>query len=281
MEKLPAIGEYVLRSKLGESSLSTVWEAEHRTTGQMVALKQIQVRKLTRHLKNCLECELSFLSSVNHPNIIRLLDVLEVKGCIVLVLEFCAGGNLASYIKHCGRVQECTAKRFMLQLGAGLKVLKSHNIIHRDLKPENILLSSCECDPVLKIADFGLSRILRLDEYAETVCGSPMYMAPEVLQFQRYDEKVDMWSIGAILFELLNGCPPFHGRTSVQLLQHIKASTSPPFSRLVLPQLHPDSIDLCTRLLSTNPDNRLSFEEFYQHNFLQIGKWSITSKDKS
>ncbi|KAL2551508.1 protein kinase family protein [Forsythia ovata] len=274
LEKLPAIGEYVLRSKLGESSLSTVWQAEHRTTGEVVALKQIYIRKLTRCLKNCLECELTFLSSVNHPNIIRLLDVLEVEGYIILVLEFCAGGNLAFYIRRHGRVQECTAKRFMQQLGAGLKILKSHNIIHRDLKPENILLSSCECDPVLKIADFGLSRILRPDEFAETVCGSPMYMAPEVLQFQKYDEKVDMWSVGAIFFELLNGYPPFRGRTSVQLLQNIKASTSLPFSQLILPQLHPDSVDLCSRLLSTNPDNRLSIEEFYQHNFLRNGKWT-------
>lgn len=113
-------------------------------------------------------------------------------------------------------------------------------------------------------------RILLPDESAETVCGSPLYMAPEILQFQRYDEKVDMWSVGAILFELLNGYPPFHGRSSVQLLQNIKASTSLPFCHLILPHLHPDCIDLCSRLLSINPDDRLSSEEFYQHNFLQL-----------
>ncbi|KAK4393817.1 Serine/threonine-protein kinase ATG1t [Sesamum angolense] len=147
------LGDYVLRSKLGESSLSTVWRAEHRTTGEVVALKQIPLAKLTRHLRNCLECELTFLSSVNHPNIIRLLDFFE----------------------HHGRVQECVAKRFMQQLGAGLK---------------NILLSCSDCNPILKIADFGLSRILLPHESAEMVCGSPLYMAPEILQFQRYDEKV-------------------------------------------------------------------------------------------
>ncbi|XP_011099785.1 serine/threonine-protein kinase ATG1t isoform X1 [Sesamum indicum] len=265
-----SLGDYVLRSKLGESSLSTVWRAEHRTTGEVVALKQIPLAKLTRHLRNCLDCELTFLSSVNHPNIIRLLDFFEYEGSIILALEFCAGGNLASYIQHHGRVQECVAKRFMQQLGAGLKVLKQNHIVHRDLKPENILLSCSDCNPILKIADFGLSRILLPDESAETVCGSPLYMAPEILQFQRYDEKVDMWSVGAILFELLNGYPPFHGRSSVQLLQNIKASTSLPFCHLILPHLHPDCIDLCSRLLSINPDDRLSSEEFYQHNFLQL-----------
>ncbi|XP_020554557.1 serine/threonine-protein kinase ATG1t isoform X4 [Sesamum indicum] len=212
-----SLGDYVLRSKLGESSLSTVWRAEHRTTGEVVALKQIPLAKLTRHLRNCLDCELTFLSSVNHPNIIRLLDFFEYEGSIILALEFCAGGNLASYIQHHGRVQECVAKRFMQQLGAGLKVLKQNHIVHRDLKPE-----------------------------------------------------VDMWSVGAILFELLNGYPPFHGRSSVQLLQNIKASTSLPFCHLILPHLHPDCIDLCSRLLSINPDDRLSSEEFYQHNFLQL-----------
>ncbi|KAL0343142.1 UNVERIFIED_CONTAM: Serine/threonine-protein kinase ATG1t [Sesamum angustifolium] len=155
-----SLGDYVLRSKLGESSLSTVWRAEHRTTGEVVALKQIPLAKLTRHLRNCLECELTFLSSVNHPNIIRLLDFFEYDGSIILVLEFCAGGNLASYIQHHGRVQECVAKRFMQQIGAGLKVLKQNHIVHRDLKPENILLSCSDCNPILKIADFGLSRIL-------------------------------------------------------------------------------------------------------------------------
>lgn len=104
----------------------------------------------------------------------------------------------------------------MKQIGAGLEVLSSHRIIHRDLKPENILLSSLENDPILKIADFGLSRMLNPDDFAETVCGSPFYMAPEILQFQKYDAKVDMWSLGAILFELLNGYPPFHDTTEYQ-----------------------------------------------------------------
>ncbi|KAL8473289.1 hypothetical protein ACS0TY_030210 [Phlomoides rotata] len=262
--------DYILGSKIVESSSSTVWKAERRTTGEAVVLKQIPAAKLGGHLRNCLECEVSFLSSVNHPNIIRLLDFFKCEGYIILVLEFCSGGNLASFIRRHGRVQECIAKRFMQQLGAGLKVLKQHHIVHRDLKPENVLLSGSECNFILKIADFGLSRILPPNESAETVCGSPFYMAPEILQFQRYDEKVDMWSIGAILFELLNGYPPFHGRTNVQLLRNIKESTSLPFSRLILPQLHPDCVDLCLRLLSINPDDRLSYEEFCQHNFLQV-----------
>lgn len=216
-----------------------------------------------------MDCELNFLSSVNHPNIIRLFEVFQAEGCIFLVLEFCAGGNLASFIRHHGRVQEQIARGFMRQLGAALEVLNSRHIIHRDLKPENILLSVPKDDAVLKISDFGLSRSVNPSDYAETVCGTPLYMAPEVLQFQRYDDKVDMWSVGAILFELLNGYPPFRGRTNVQLLQNIKTCTCLPFSQLFLRGAHPDCVDICSRLLSLNPADRLSFNEFYWHIFLR------------
>lgn len=236
----------------------------------MVALKQIDLLKLTRQLKNFLDCELSFLSSVECPNIIRLFDVFEAENSIFLVLEFCDGGDLASYIRNHGRVQECVARKFMKQIGAGLEVLRMRRIIHRDLKPENILLSTMENDPILKIADFGLSRMLNPNDLAETVCGSPFYMAPEILQFKNYDDKVDMWSLGAILFELLNGYPPFRGRTNVQVLQNIKASLPLPFSEPILPQLHPGCVDLCARLLSIDPEKRISFKEFCQHDFLKI-----------
>ncbi|KAL7230360.1 hypothetical protein ACSBR2_008782 [Camellia fascicularis] len=218
-------GEYILREKLG-GRMSTVWKAEHRTRGQAVALKQVRLSNLTRTLKISLDCELNFLSSVHHPNIVRLLDVFQAEGCIFLVLEFCAGGDLASYIRLHGRVQEQVARKFMQQLGAGLKVLNSHHIIHRDLKPENILLSSPHSDAVLKIADFGLSRILHPNDHAETVCGSPLYMAPEILQFQQYDAKI---------------------------LQNIQSCTCLPFSELILPGLHPDCVDMCSRLLSIKP----------------------------
>ncbi|KAM7523577.1 hypothetical protein LguiA_013479 [Lonicera macranthoides] len=142
MTEQESVGEYVLRAKLGGGPLSTVWKAEHRSTGDVVALKQIYLSKLNPHLQNCLNCELNFLSAINHSNIIRLLHVFQAEGCIFLVLEFCAGGNLSSYILQHGRVEEWIARRFIQQLGAGLKVLNSHCIIHRDLKPEVFINSS-------------------------------------------------------------------------------------------------------------------------------------------
>ncbi|CAA6660518.1 unnamed protein product [Spirodela intermedia] len=248
--------------------MSVVWRAVHAPSGREVALKQVRLGELTAGMRASLDCEVSFLRSVRHPNIVRLLDVVRADGCMFLATEFCAGGNLADYIRQHGAICEQVSRKFMRQLGAGLEVLHAHHIIHGDLKPENLLLSSDGGDPVLKIADFGLSRVILPGQSVDKVCGSPPYMAPEMMRFQRYDEKIDMWSVGAILFELLNGYPPFRGRSNVQLLENIKTSAGLPFSRLVLPGLHPDCVDLCRKLLCENPVDRISFREFYNHGFL-------------
>ncbi|KAL0926206.1 hypothetical protein M5K25_002417 [Dendrobium thyrsiflorum] len=180
-------------------------------------------RGLARGGDHAKKCERSGFDVRRHAKGIRgyrdmRSGTVQGNGCIFLVLEFCAGGDLAAYIKQHGRLHEPIVRKFMIQLGSGLSVLHSNHIIHRDLKPENILLSTPTSDAVLKIADFGLSRVVHPGEFADAVCGSPLYMAPEVMQFQKYDNKVDMWSVGAILFELLNGYPPFRGENNVQLL---------------------------------------------------------------
>ncbi|KAK9230368.1 hypothetical protein WN944_023335 [Citrus x changshan-huyou] len=255
------------------NEVSRVWKAEHLSSGDVVAVKQVYVEKLNKHLKSSLDCELNFLSSVNHPNIILLFDAFPAENCIFLVVEFCAGVNLSSYIQLHGRVPEQTARKFLQQLGASLEILNSHHIIHRDLKPENILLFGLDDDVMLKIADFGLSCTLHPGNYAEKVCGSPMYMAPEVLQFQRYDEKVDMWSVGAILFELLNGYPPFSGRNNVQLVRNINSCKHLPFSQLIVPALHPDCVDMCLKLLSANP--------VIPHSLLNSLQWIVCPSTNS
>ncbi|KAL3015187.1 hypothetical protein AAZX31_06G143900 [Glycine max] len=260
---------YLLKSKIGEGSFSAVWRAEQRPpTGDDVAVKQVFLSKLNPRLKACLDCEINFLSSVNHPNIIRLLHFFQYDGCVYLVLEFCAGGNLASYIQNHGRVHQQIARKFMQQLD---KSIKGQNF--GKTRKRNILLSSHGVDAVLKLADFGLSRTICPGEYAGTVCGSPLYMAPEALKFQRYDDKADMWSVGTILFELLNGYPPFNGRNNVQVLRNIRSCTCLPFSQLILSGLDPDCLDICSRLLCLNPG--------YAHFLFYIFPYSLNFPWKS
>ncbi|KAK9230372.1 hypothetical protein WN944_023339 [Citrus x changshan-huyou] len=260
LSKYKTVRDYVLKSKFGESSssLSTVWKAKHLSSGDVVAVKQVYVEKVNKLLKSCLDCELNFVSSVNHPNIIRLFDAFQpgcgisiwlslikdrsAENCIFLVVEFCAGGNFSSYIQLHGRVPEQTARKFLQQLGAGLEILNSHHIIHRDLKPENILPFGLDDDVMLKIADFGLSWLIR-------------------------------GALGQNLFELLNGYPPFSGRNNVQLVRNINSCKHLPFSQLIVPALHPDCVDMCLKLLSANP--------VIPHSLLNSLQWIVCPSTNS
>jgi serine/threonine-protein kinase ULK/ATG1 len=245
-----------------------VWHARHRVHGTEVAIKEIVTGRLNKKLQESLMSEIVILKQINHPNIIRLHDIIEETGRIHLVLEFCRGGDLSMYIQQRqGRVPEATAKYFMHQLAAGLQILRDNNLIHRDLKPQNLLLSANSDNAVLKIADFGFARSLQPRGLAETLCGSPLYMAPEIMLLQKYDAKADLWSVGAILFQLVTGKTPFTGSNQIQLLQNIVKSTDlqfPPDKR----NLSSDCIDLCRKLLRRNPVERLTFEEFFNHPFL-------------
>ncbi|KAJ6851143.1 serine/threonine-protein kinase ATG1c-like isoform X1 [Iris pallida] len=260
------VGDYMLTRQIGSGSFSVVWLARHRVLGTEFAVKEIVMEKLNKKLQESLLSEIYILRKVNHPNIVALHDIIEASGRIYLILEYCRGGDLSMYIQRHGRVPEPTAKHFMLQLAAGLQVLRENNLIHRDLKPQNLLLSAYDDDSVLKIADFGFARSLQPRGLAETLCGSPLYMAPEIMQSQKYDAKADLWSVGAILFQLVTGRPPFTGNSQVQLLQNIMKSNElrfPPGNILSY-----ECMDLCRRLLRRNPVERITFDEFFSHHFL-------------
>ncbi|KAJ0028298.1 hypothetical protein Pint_35323 [Pistacia integerrima] len=261
------VGDYLVGRQIGSGSFSVVWHARHRIHGTEVAIKEIVTGRLNKKLQDSLMSEIFILKRINHPHIIRLHDIIEVPGKLHLVLEYCKGGDLSMYIQRHGCVPEETAKHFMTQLAAGLQVLRDNNLIHRDLKPQNLLLSTDESNAVLKIADFGFARSLQPRGLAETLCGSPLYMAPEIMQLQKYDAKADLWSVGAIFFQLVTGKTPFTGSNQMQLLQNIVKSTELHFP-LGAKGLSADCKDLCKKLLRRNPVERLTFEEFFNHPFL-------------
>ncbi|KAK9885310.1 hypothetical protein WA026_010804 [Henosepilachna vigintioctopunctata] len=191
-----------------------------------------------------------------------------------LILEFCNGGDLSEYLASKKTLSEDTIRYFLLQLADAMKSLRILGIVHRDLKPQNILLSYDRAltNPLpsqitLKIADFGFARTLENGVMAATLCGSPMYMAPEVIMSLKYDEKADLWSIGTIVYQALTGKAPFTAHspqalknlyeTNLVLIPKIPSSTSPELS------------DLLTRVLKRNPKERICFEDFFDHKFLQ------------
>ncbi|CAL8462240.1 g1771 [Coccomyxa elongata] len=274
------IGDWVLGNKIGAGSFAVVWRAKHALTGQLVAIKEISTDKLNKKLKQSLESEVSILKQITHKNIVQLLEVIEVRDRMYLVMEYCSGGDLSKYIRRHKRIPEASARALLRQLAAGLRELWSRNLVHRDLKPQNLLLSTTKSGALLKIADFGFARSLQPQGLAETLCGSPLYMAPEILQFHKYNAKADLWSVGTILFELVVGKPPFNGANHVALLRNIERQEAVVPAALVK-SLSTSCVSLLHGLLRRNPVERMTFEEFFTHPFLRSGSASPSSCNSS
>ncbi|ETV99388.1 ULK/ULK protein kinase [Aphanomyces invadans] len=268
MEKKQAVvGDYVVTARIGSGSFAIVYKGYHKVTNVPVAVKAINKQKLNPKLLENLESEISIMRQINHPNIVKLYDIKKTEKHIYLMLEYCDGGDLQHFIKKQpnGVVSEDTARHFLRELADGLHVLWSLNLIHRDLKPQNLLLSEASATASLKIADFGFARHLESTSLAETLCGSPLYMAPEILQFQKYDSKADLWSVGTILYEMVVGRPPFNGANQVQLLHNIQRES------VRFPKDLPvgrDAINLMEGLLVRDPKRRISFDQFFNAPFL-------------
>ncbi|XP_062216092.1 serine/threonine-protein kinase ATG1c-like isoform X2 [Phragmites australis] len=260
------VGEYELLRPIGSGAYSQVWLGRHLARGTEVAVKEIAMERLSRKLRESLLSEVDILRRICHPNIIALHDSIKDHGKIYFILEYCRGGDLHAYLQRHKRVSETVAKHFIRQLASGLQMLRDNNVVHRDLKPQNILLVENNENSLLKIADFGFAKFLQPFALAETLCGSPLYMAPEVMQAQKYDAKADLWSVGVILYQLVTGFPPFNGDNQIQLLKNILRSHEIRFPPDC--ELSHGCIDLCRKLLRLNSVERLTVEEFVNHPFL-------------
>ncbi|CAG9463003.1 unnamed protein product [Pedinophyceae sp. YPF-701] len=261
------VGQWEVGAQLGSGSFAVVWHAVHCETGVHAAIKEIPTARLTPKLKESLDSEIKVLGCVRHRNIVSLLDTIVEPDRIFLVLEYCPGGDLSDLIRRHGRLSEAQARRFMHQLGAGLKALRTHNLIHRDLKPQNLLLTTQGDDAEIKIADFGFARDLQPAGMADTLCGSPLYMAPEILLYHKYDARADLWSVGTILYEMLVGRPPFTGQNHIHLLKNIERREAK-IPHSTAQDLSQDCQDLVARLLRRRPTERLTFQDFFAHPFM-------------
>ncbi|XP_048501575.1 serine/threonine-protein kinase ATG1a isoform X2 [Beta vulgaris subsp. vulgaris] len=271
------VGDYIIGPKIGSGSFAVVWKSKHRVLGTEFAIKEIDKKHFNENLRK----EISILRNITHPNIIRLFEAIETEERIFLVLEYCEGGDLGAYIHRHGRVSEDVARHFIKQLAAGLQVLRENNLIHRDLKPQNLLLSGREVTPLLKIGDFGFARYLTPQGLADTLCGSPLYMAPEIIQNQKYDARADLWSVGAICYQLVVGKPPFDGNSQLQLFQNVLRAKELQFPEGSLQVLHPDYVEFCRSLLRRNPVERLTFGEFFNHKFLMVPRVGVKADSSS
>jgi serine/threonine-protein kinase ULK/ATG1 len=254
---------------IGRGSFATVWKGRDEKTRATVAVKEMSTKGLQPKLREALELEITVLRNANHRNIMTLVDVVDDLRTeqVYLILEYCAGGDLSEFIRKRGRVSEAVAKHFMTQLASGLSAMRLQSLVHRDLKPQNLLLSERSSRATLKIADFGFARYIQPHGgMADTVCGSPLYMAPEILKYRKYDAKADLWSVGAILFEMVVGKVPFTGQNQVQLLHNIERSDARIPTRIA-ETLSPECVALMRSLLRRDPRERLGFDAFFNHPF--------------
>lgn len=196
------IGDYILSHTLGEGTTGKVKLAYHKETGQQVAIKIIPKISFDQRpdLQLKVQREIAIMRLVDHPNILKLIDVLESGRHLYIILEYAEQGELFDYLVSNRFLAEDVAIEFFRQIVIALEYLHKRGICHRDLKPENILLDSCAR---IKIADFGFARWVK-SSLTETSCGSPHYAAPEIIRGQPYDGKIaDIWSLGVILYALL------------------------------------------------------------------------------
>ncbi|KAK7683630.1 hypothetical protein QCA50_013468 [Cerrena zonata] len=311
---------YVIVGDLGKGSFATVYRGYNSDTRLEVAIKTVNRSGLNQKLLDNLQGEIGILKQLSHRHITRLLDLIYAQQNIYLILEFCSGGDLANYIKKRGRVDTLeyvpslgaapqyyphprtgglditVVRSFLRQLARALKFLHVRNFIHRDIKPQNLLLKPPAPDdferghplgvPILKIADFGFARNLSPAALAETLCGSPLYMAPEILRYEKYDSKADLWSVGAVLYEMAVGKPPYRAQNHIELIQKIDNSKGVKFpdedptymTRQTEageePRTVPTDIkQLIRSLLKKMPAERMSFEEFFTSEALANSKF--------
>lgn len=271
---LEVVGKFEFSRKdlIGHGAFAVVFKGRHREKHDLeVAVKCINKKNLAKS-QTLLGKEIKILKELKHENIVALYDFQEMTNSVYLVMEYCNGGDLADYLHTMRTLSEDTIRLFLQQIAGAMRLLHSKGIIHRDLKPQNILLANPggrRANPNsirVKIADFGFARYLQSNMMAATLCGSPMYMAPEVIMSQHYDGKADLWSIGTIVYQCLTGKAPFQASSpqdlrlfyekNKTLVPVIPRETSAPLRQLLL------------ALLQRNHRDRMDFDDFFHHPFL-------------
>ncbi|XP_054651512.1 MAP/microtubule affinity-regulating kinase 3a isoform X15 [Dunckerocampus dactyliophorus] len=249
----PHVGNYRLLKTIGKGNFAKVKLARHILTGREVAIKIIDKTQLNPNSLQKLFREVRIMKILNHPNIVKLFEVIETERTLYLVMEYASGGEVFDYLVAHGRMKEKEARAKFRQIVSAVQYCHQKHIVHRDLKAENLLL---DADMNIKIADFGFSNEFTLGNKLDTFCGSPPYAAPELFQGKKYDgPEVDVWSLGVILYTLVSGSLPFDGQNLKELRERVlRGKYRIPF------YMSTDCENLLKRFLVLNPAKRGTLE---------------------
>jgi serine/threonine protein kinase len=257
---------YSLGITKGHGSFGVVREATCKETGHKFAVKTVWKAHYNEK-KIYLQKEIEILYNLDHENIIKLYNVYEDNTAIHFIFELIEGGELFDYIlSHEGKLlPESRAVDLFYQILCALQYLHSKNIVHRDIKPENFLVFNSAGKIKLKLIDFGFAEQFAPGQKMTDILGSPNYVAPEMTVGDPYDEKVDMWSAGVVLYNMLSGRHPFWGATELELLNNV-ASAPVVYSPSCFK--NPDAKNLCENLLNRDPNKRFSASEAITHRWV-------------
>ncbi|KAG9456009.1 hypothetical protein H6P81_000517 [Aristolochia fimbriata] len=258
------VGKYQLGRTIGEGTFAKVKLGLDSQTGQSVAIKIIDKRMVVHNkLMDQVKAEITTMKLLRHPNIVRIYEVIATKTKIFMIMEYVSGGQLSDKMSYTKRLSEAEARRYFQQLIDAVEYCHGRGVFHRDLKPENLLLDS---QGNLKVSDFGLSTARKPRDLLSTACGSPTYVAPEVIANRSYyGSPVDVWSCGVILFELLAGFLPFDDRNLLNLYRKISRAdyTFPLW-------FNPSQKKLISRILDPLPRTRMTIAEILEDEWFQI-----------
>ncbi|XP_034837612.2 serine/threonine-protein kinase MARK2-like isoform X14 [Maniola hyperantus] len=260
----PHIGKYKLLKTIGKGNFAKVKLAKHVPTGKEVAIKIIDKTQLNPSSLQKLFREVRIMKMLDHPNIVKLFQVIETEKTLYLVMEYASGGEVFDYLVLHGRMKEKEARAKFRQIVSAVQYCHQKRIIHRDLKAENLLLDG---EMNIKIADFGFSNEFTPGAKLDTFCGSPPYAAPELFQGKKYDgPEVDVWSLGVILYTLVSGSLPFDGSTLRELRERVlRGKYRIPF------YMSTDCENLLKKFLVLNPAKRASLESIMRDKWMNTG----------
>uniref|UniRef100_A0A0C9RSV7 non-specific serine/threonine protein kinase n=1 Tax=Wollemia nobilis TaxID=56998 RepID=A0A0C9RSV7_9CONI len=261
------MGRYELGRLLGQGTFAKVYQAKNVKTGQSVAIKAMDKEKILKvGMMEQIKREISVMKLVRHPNVVQLYEVMASKTKIYFAMEYVKGGELFQKVAK-GKLKEDEARKYFQQLISAVDFCHSRGVYHRDLKPENLLLDD---NGNLKVSDFGLSAVpeqFRQDGLLHTTCGTPAYVAPEVILKKGYDgAKADIWSCGVVLFVLMAGYLPFHDANIMAMYKKIyKGDFRCPswFSQ--------EARRLIVKLLEPNPKARISIPQIVETSWFKRG----------
>ena len=218
-----SVGDFMYYNNyiLGRGSFSVIYKGYRISDNTPVAIKKIDRVISQSYLKN----EITLMKSLNHPNIVKLYDVINDNGKIYMILEYCNGGDLSKYIR---KKKTCYDNKYFQEILDGMRYLYEHHIMHRDIKPANFLIH----EHSIKITDFGFAKSFEKHELSLTFCGSPLYMSPEILKHSPYTSKSDLWSLGVILYELILKEHPYYVTEANELMNIVNTGYNIDISKI-------------------------------------------------